>query len=77
MNAIEGINLLLDKYAEKHKKKLSPGEKIIGIFNNCTIIFCLNEDGEIKNNAELKWFAYVNSDFAKKCLIKYFEGKLG
>ena len=48
MNAIEGINLLLDKYAEKHKKKLSPGEKIIGIFNNCTMIFDFDEDGEMK-----------------------------
>ena len=48
MNAIDGINLLLNKYAEKHKEKLSLGEKIIGIFNNCTMIFSLNEDGEIK-----------------------------
>ena len=31
--------------------------------------------GEIKNNAELKWFAYVNTDYAKKVLIKYFERK--
>ena len=44
MNTIDGINLLLDK----HKKKLSPGEKIIGIFNNCTMILCLDEDGVMK-----------------------------
>ena len=31
--------------------------------------------GEIKNNAELKWFAYVNSDLAKKVLIKHFQRK--
>lgn len=30
-------------------------------------------DDETANNAELKWLAYVNTDFAKKCLIKYFE----
>lgn len=32
-------------------------------------------NGEIKKCAELKWFAYVNTDFAKKVLIKYFESK--
>lgn len=30
-------------------------------------------NGEIKINAKLKWLAYVNSEFAKKSLIKYFE----
>ncbi|MBQ8444731.1 MAG: TGS domain-containing protein, partial [Clostridia bacterium] len=35
-----------------------------------------NSSGEIKSNATLKWFAYVNSDLAKKCLIKEFEKKL-
>ena len=29
--------------------------------------------GEIKNNAEIKWLAYVNTDFAKKNLIKWFD----
>lgn len=48
MKTSDGIKLLLNKFKEKHKEKLSPGEKIIGIFNNCTMIFCLNEDGEIK-----------------------------
>lgn len=32
-----------------------------------------DESGEVINNAELKWFAYINTDFAKKVLIKYFE----
>lgn len=32
-----------------------------------------NNDGEIVNNAELKWLAYVNTDIAKKLLIKEFE----
>lgn len=48
--------------------KLLEGDKI-------DIVIEKNANGEIKNNAELKWFAYVNSDFAKKCLIKYFENK--
>lgn len=32
-----------------------------------------DKSGEIKNNAELRWLMYVNTDFAKKSLIKYFE----
>ncbi len=35
-----------------------------------------NEVGEIINRAELKWLAYVNTEFAKKNLIKYFERKM-
>ena len=35
-----------------------------------------NENGEILNRAELKWLAYVNTEFAKKNLIKYFEKKM-
>ena len=50
--------------------KLFEGDKI-------EIVVEKDENDEIINNAELKWFAYVNSDFAKKCLIKFFEGKLG
>lgn len=50
--------------------KLFEGDKI-------EIVVEKDDNGEIKNNAELKWFAYVNSDFAKKRLIKFFEGKLG
>ncbi len=41
------------------------------------IVVDKNENGIVKNNAELKWFAYVNTDFAKKCLIKFFESKIG
>ena len=37
------------------------------------IIVDKNEDGEIINNAELKWLAYINSPLAKKVLIRYFE----
>ena len=32
--------------------------------------------GEVVNRAELKWLAYVNTEFAKKNLIKYFEYKI-
>ncbi len=46
--------------------KLYEGDKV-------EIIVEKDSKGEIKNNAELKWFAYVNTDFAKKVLIKYFE----
>lgn len=46
--------------------KLYEGDKI-------EIFVDKNENGEIKNVAELRWFAYVSSDFAKKNLIKCFE----
>jgi len=46
--------------------KLYEGDKV-------EIIVEKDELGQIKNNAELKWFAYINSDFAKKNLIKHFE----
>lgn len=35
-----------------------------------------NSNGDIKNCAELRWLAYVNTELAKKNLIKYFERKL-
>ena len=37
------------------------------------IIVDKNENGTIKNNAQIKWFAYVQTELAKKCLVKYFE----
>ena len=38
----------------------------------------VEKDGEtIKNNAELKWFAYINTDLAKKYLIKAMELSTG
>ncbi len=40
------------------------------------IIVRKDENGELKKNPELKWFAYVNTDLSKKYLIKFFEGKL-
>ena len=35
-----------------------------------------DNNGEIIKKVQLKWFAYVNTDFAKKCLIKHFEDKI-
>lgn len=62
------------KYAiiNKSKTKAPPYTKI---YENDEIEIVVEKDGngEIKNNAELKWLAYVNSDFAKKTLIRYFE----
>ncbi|MBE7073991.1 MAG: HD domain-containing protein [Clostridiales bacterium] len=40
------------------------------------IVVARDENNEIKNNANLKWFAYVSSDLAKKCLIKEFEKQM-
>ena len=33
------------------------------------------EDGKNANNAKLRWLAYVNTEYAKKILIRYFENK--
>lgn len=49
--------------------KLFEGDKV-------EVIVEKSIDGEIINNSELKWFAYVNTDYAKKCLIKYFSNKI-
>ena len=48
--------------------KLYEGDKV-------EIVIDKNSNGTIKNNAELRWLAYVNTDFAKKNLIKWFEKK--
>lgn len=37
------------------------------------IIIERNNKNEIVNNAQLKWLAYVNTELAKKALIKWFE----
>jgi len=46
--------------------KLTDGDQVT-IFNE------RDDEGNILNIAELKWLAYVNTDFAKKSLIKHFE----
>ena len=56
------------------KTKIPPYEKLYE--NDKVEIFVERDDeGNIIKNPELKWFAYVNTDFAKKCLIKHFENK--
>lgn len=48
--------------------KLNEGDKV-------EIVIDKDVNGRTKNNAKLKWLAYVNSEFAKKVLIKNFEGE--
>ena len=37
------------------------------------IVIEKDENGNLINNAKLRWLAYVNTEFAKKVLIKWFE----
>lgn len=62
------------KYAivNKSKTKSPPYTKIFE-GDQIEIIVDKNDDGEIINNAEIKWLAYVNSPLAKRVLIRYFE----
>ncbi len=46
--------------------KLNEGDKV-------EIITDKDSEGNLKNNAKLKWFAYVNTELAKRVLIKWFE----
>lgn len=46
--------------------KLNDGDKV-------EIITSKNADGKQKNNAQLRWLAYVNTELAKRVLIKWFE----
>ena len=48
--------------------KLNDGDKV-------EIITEKDFGGKSKNNAQLKWLAYVNTELAKKLLIKYFENQ--
>ena len=45
--------------------KLNDGDKV-------EIFIERNNKGQIKNVAQIKWFAYVNTELAKKRLIKFF-----
>ena len=47
--------------------KLNDGDKV-------EIITDKNINGELKYNAQIKWFAYVNTELAKRILIKWMEG---
>ena len=62
------------KYAiiNKSKTKSPPYTKLYE-GDQVEIIVDKDDQGNIKNNAELRWFAYVNSDLAKKVLIKHYE----
>ena len=40
------------------------------------IITDKDENGALINNAQLRWLAYVNTELAKKVLIKYYEEKI-
>ena len=48
--------------------KLNEGDRV-------EIITGDSENGKIKNNAQIRWLAYVNTELSKKILIKYFEKK--
>lgn len=45
--------------------KLNDGDKV-------EIVTVKDVNGNLKNNAQLKWLAYVNTELAKKNLIKYY-----
>ena len=49
--------------------KLNDGDQV-------EIMVVRDSNGEIKNNAQIKWLAYANTEQAKRKLIKYFEKML-
>lgn len=57
------------------KTKCPPYTKIYDD-DKVEIVVEKDDNGIIVNRAELKWLAYVNTEFAKKNLIKYFERKM-
>ena len=65
------------KYAIiNNSKTFSPPYTKLYEGDRVEIIVEKNENNKIINNAELKWFAYINTDYAKKCLIRYFETQI-
>ena len=46
--------------------KLNEGDKV-------EIVVDKDENGNLKNNAQLRWLAYVNTELAKRVLIKWFD----
>ncbi len=62
------------KYAivNKSKTKSPPYTKLYE-GDMVEIVIDKNEQGEIKLSPDLKWFAYVNTELAKRVLIKWFE----
>jgi len=65
------------KYAliNESKSKLPPYTKL-NEGDKVEIITEKDEKGNLINNAKIKWLAYVNNEYSKKVLIKYFEEKL-
>lgn len=57
------------------KSKLPPYTKL-NENDKVEIVTDVDENGEMKNNAKLNWLAYVNTEHAKKILIKYFSRML-
>lgn len=49
--------------------RLNDGDKV-------EIVVSKDKDGNIVNNAKLKWFAYVNTELAKRELVRFFESKI-
>lgn len=62
------------KYAivNKSKTKAPPYTKLLE-GDQVEIFVEKDVDGFVKNNSDLRWLMYVNTDFAKKNLIKHFE----
>lgn len=54
------------------KSKLPPYTKL-NENDQVEIVMDTDENGILKNNAKLNWLAYVNTEHAKKILIKYFS----
>ena len=54
------------------KTKFPPYTKI-NENDKVEIVVDKDENGNLINNAKLRWFAYVNTELARKILIKYFE----
>lgn len=65
------------KYAliNKGKTKLPPYTKL-NEGDNVEIVTEKDDNGKSKNNAKLRWLAYVNTELAKKILIKFFEERV-
>ncbi len=62
------------KYANVNQSKTKiPPYTTLKDGDQVEIIVNRNKDDEIENCAELKWFAYIETDNAKKILIKNFE----
>lgn len=57
------------------KTKFPPYTKI-NKNDKVEIVVEKDEDGKLMINPQLRWLAYVNTELAKKILIKYFESKL-